>query len=114
MIYSLVDGPLDLPTAESLRDSLRLPPDTRPISVRLKEREQDRARINRKSKRYYDPFPDRDSFAADPYLGRPILMPGADRFIPGCGNTGPQGGDTDYYGADDSIHTGGNIGGGQN
>jgi hypothetical protein len=100
-IRSLTDGPLNLPTAQESRDAMRLPPDTRPISVRLKERERDRASLNRKSKRYYDPFPDRDSFAPDPVLGSPILMPGTDHFIPGCGITPAQGGNADYEGPEE-------------
>jgi len=100
-IKSLTDGPLQLPTAEALRDAMRLPPDNRPITVRLKERDKDRTGLNRKTKRYYDPFPDRDSFAPDPVLGAPILMPGTDRFVPGVGITPPQGGMVDYEGPED-------------
>jgi hypothetical protein len=98
---SLTDGSLTVPTAEALRDAMRIPADTRPMAVRLKEREKDRASLNRKSKRYYDPFPDRDSFAAYPVLGSPILMPGTDHFIPGCGVTPPQGGAVDYEGTEE-------------
>jgi hypothetical protein len=97
---SLTDGPLDPLIAERLRAALRLPPDTRPIAVRLKERETDRASLNRKSTRYYDPFPDRDSFPPEPRLGVPILRPGSTIVIPGCGFTPRQGGDADYEGAD--------------
>jgi hypothetical protein len=94
-IRSLTDGDLTANTADTLRDTLRIPTDPRPIAERLRERDKDRAGLNRKARRYYDPFPDRDSFPPDPYLGSPILMPGTDHFIPGCGVTPMAYGDVD-------------------
>jgi hypothetical protein len=102
-IQSLTDGPLATDTADALRDALRIPTDTRPIAERLRERDKDRASLNRKARRYYDPFPDRDAFAPDPDLGSPILMPGTDLFTPGCGITPPQGGQVDYDGSTDDT-----------